>query len=156
MTNYENLLESTSILIQNDAKSLTSSSLLFSNNVSTTVLSIHNDVSTIPIESTSKCMRFVELDPDPTNSPIVITVFGFIYANIFLLGLIGNISIVCLTFRHRHLRIVQNIFILNLALSDIIVCLLSLPFTPVTNVYKNWIFGQPICHLLPLVQVKII
>lgn len=146
MTKNDSLLESTSISNKNSSSSL----LLFSNNVSTTVLSVFNNDSNT---QDSKCMRFVELDPDPTNSPIVITIFGFIYANIFLLGLIGNISIVCLTFRHRHLQIVQNVFILNLALSDIIVCLLSLPFTPVTNVYKNWIFGQPICHLLPLVQV---
>uniref|UniRef100_A0A915CVJ2 G-protein coupled receptors family 1 profile domain-containing protein n=1 Tax=Ditylenchus dipsaci TaxID=166011 RepID=A0A915CVJ2_9BILA len=56
------------------------------------------------------------------------------------------------TSTYLHLRTVQNIFILNLAISDVIVCLLSLPFTPVTNIYKNWLFGQPICHLLPLVQ----
>lgn len=151
MINNDSLLEGNSIPTHSGAIYSSSPLISISSNTSATALSMFNDVSTS--SSASKCMRFVELDPDPTNSPIVITVFGFIYANIFLLGLIGNLSIVCLTFRHRHLRIVQNIFILNLALSDIIVCLLSLPFTPVTNVYKNWIFGQPICHLLPLVQV---
>lgn len=50
------------------------------------------------------------------------------------------------------LPVFQNIFILNLAISDVIVCLLSLPFTPVTNVYKTWFFGSAICHLLPMVQ----
>lgn len=105
-------------------------------------------------ESKSKCMRFVDKDPDPTNSTLAITIFAFVYLNIFVLGLVGNLSIVCLTIRHRHLRTVQNIFILNLAISEVIVCLLSLPFTPVTNIYKIWLFGQPLCHLLPLVQVN--
>lgn len=104
----------------------------------------------------SGCMRFVDKDPDPTNSTLAITIFAFVYLNIFVLGLVGNLSIACLTIKHRHLRTVQNIFILNLAISDVIVCLLSLPFTPVTNIYKIWLFGQPICHLLPLVQVVII
>jgi hypothetical protein len=43
-------------------------------------------------------------------------------------------------------------FILNLAASDIIVCLLSLPITPVTNIYKNWFFGGLLCRLIPYVQ----
>lgn len=43
-------------------------------------------------------------------------------------------------------------FILNLAASDIIVCLLSLPITPVTNIYKNWFFGAALCRLIPWVQ----
>jgi hypothetical protein len=62
---------------------------------------------------------------------------------------------VVVTVAYRHMRSVQNIFILNLALSDVIVCLLSLPFTPVTNIYKVWLFGAAICHLLPLVQVNL-
>ena len=103
-----------------------------------------------------KCMNFVEEHPDPSNSPIVLSIFAIIYVHIFVLGLVGNISIIFLTLKYRHLQSVQNIFILNLAISDVIVCLLSLPFTPVTNIYKTWYFGQPICHLLPFVQVKII
>ncbi|CAJ0568803.1 unnamed protein product, partial [Mesorhabditis spiculigera] len=72
--------------------------------------------------------------------------------SIFVLGLIGNTAVIYLTFKHRHLQTVQNMFILNLALSDVIVCLLSMPFTLVTNIYKAWYFGSPFCHLLPMVQ----
>ncbi|RCN52512.1 hypothetical protein ANCCAN_01210 [Ancylostoma caninum] len=43
-------------------------------------------------------------------------------------------------------------FILNLAASDVMMCLLSLPITPVTNIYKNWYFGNALCHLIPCVQ----
>lgn len=45
-------------------------------------------------------------------------------------------------------------FILNLAASDVMMCLLSLPITPVTNIYKNWYFGNALCHLIPCVQGK--
>lgn len=99
-----------------------------------------------------ECLNFVEQLPDPTNSPVAIVIFTIVYVNIFVLGLVGNLSIIWLTLRYAYLRTVQNIFILNLAISDVIVCLLSLPFTPVTNIYKNWLFGPAICHLLPFVQ----
>ncbi|KAI1729902.1 7 transmembrane receptor (rhodopsin family) domain-containing protein [Ditylenchus destructor] len=105
-----------------------------------------------PYHEPEECVHYVERSPDPTNSPAMISIFAFIYINIFIMGLVGNLSIVCLTCRHRHLRTVQNMFIMNLAISDVIVCLISLPFTPVNNIYKNWLFGQPICQLLPLVQ----
>lgn len=68
------------------------------------------------------CLDYVDENPDPTNSRIAITLFLIVYTHIFILGLAGNISIVFLTLRHRHLRTVQNIFILNLGIrSDIFV-----------------------------------
>ncbi|TMS38753.1 hypothetical protein L596_005405 [Steinernema carpocapsae] len=98
------------------------------------------------------CVNYVDHDPDPTNSLPVMIFFAILYFNLFVLGIVGNVLIVILTLRHRHLQTVQNIFILNLAISDVIMCLLSLPFTPVTNIYKTWLFGQIICHLLPFAQ----
>lgn len=100
----------------------------------------------------SACFYYSDRQPDPTNHPATIALFAVVYLCLFVLGLIGNLSIMFLTLRYRHLRTVQNIFILNLAISDVIVCLLSLPFTPVTNIYKMWMFGETICQLLPMVQ----
>uniref|UniRef100_A0A8R1HP41 G_PROTEIN_RECEP_F1_2 domain-containing protein n=2 Tax=Caenorhabditis japonica TaxID=281687 RepID=A0A8R1HP41_CAEJA len=54
--------------------------------------------------------------------------------------------------KHRQLQTVQNIFILNLCLSNVLMCLTSLPITFITNVYKQWFFSSPICKLIPLVQ----
>ncbi|KAI6187339.1 7 transmembrane receptor [Aphelenchoides besseyi] len=103
-------------------------------------------------DDTTICYHYSESNPDPTNSPVVIAIFSVIYVHIFLLGLIGNLSIIVLTLRYRHLRTVQNIFILNLAISDVVVCLLSVPLTPITSSQKIWIFSRPLCHLLPMVQ----
>uniref|UniRef100_A0AC34GQE7 G-protein coupled receptors family 1 profile domain-containing protein n=1 Tax=Panagrolaimus sp. ES5 TaxID=591445 RepID=A0AC34GQE7_9BILA len=74
--------------------------------------------STTEMDSTNPCVDFTEIYPDPTNSVISMTIFGIIYTHIFILGLLGNISMMFLTLRHRHLQTVQNIFILNLAMSD--------------------------------------
>uniref|UniRef100_A0A914WZ92 G-protein coupled receptors family 1 profile domain-containing protein n=1 Tax=Plectus sambesii TaxID=2011161 RepID=A0A914WZ92_9BILA len=100
----------------------------------------------------SACSIYREMYPDPTTSAWVIVPFAIFYLLIFVTGLVGNVTVMFLTLRERSLQTVQNIFILNLAASDVIVCLLSLPITPVTNVYKLWYFGELMCHLLPWVQ----
>ncbi|VDK57343.1 unnamed protein product [Anisakis simplex] len=82
----------------------------------------------------------------------VVISFGLIYSLIFVLGVIGNAFVIFLTLRHRKLQTVQNMFILNLAGADLVVCIFSLPITPITNVYKNWYFGSTMCHGLPWMQ----
>ncbi|GMT06337.1 hypothetical protein PENTCL1PPCAC_28511 [Pristionchus entomophagus] len=112
-------------------------------------------VDPLPIpspQSTQQCDVFYEEYPDPSSSVYTIIPFALFYSTIFVLGLAGNFAIIYVTLKHRTLQTVQNMFILNLAASDIIVCLLSLPITPVTNIYKNWFFGSVLCRLIPWVQ----
>ncbi|VDN00701.1 unnamed protein product [Thelazia callipaeda] len=82
----------------------------------------------------------------------VVVLFAIIYLLIFVLGLIGNGLVICLTLLNRKLQTVQNMFILNLAGADLAVCIFSLPITPITNVYKNWYFGSKMCYGLPWIQ----
>ncbi|GMT35922.1 hypothetical protein PFISCL1PPCAC_27219, partial [Pristionchus fissidentatus] len=110
------------------------------------------DSSLASTQSTQQCEVFYEYYPDPSSSPYTIVPFAIFYSTIFVLGLAGNVAIIYVTLKHRTLQTVQNMFILNLAASDIIVCLLSLPITPVTNIYKNWFFGSVLCRLIPWVQ----
>ncbi|KHJ90598.1 7 transmembrane receptor [Oesophagostomum dentatum] len=98
------------------------------------------------------CHRYIDDHPDLTNEPIVMVVFAILYIHIFVLGIVGNVAVLYLTLKNRHLQSVQNIFILNLAASDVLMCLTSLPITPITNVYKTWFFASPVCKLIPLVQ----
>ncbi|CAJ0583848.1 unnamed protein product, partial [Mesorhabditis spiculigera] len=63
-----------------------------------------------------------------------------------------KLFIIFVTMKYRNMQTVQNIFILNLAASDIVICLISLPITPVTNIYKNWYFGALMCRMIPWVQ----
>ncbi|VDO79512.1 unnamed protein product [Heligmosomoides polygyrus] len=80
----------------------------------------------------------------------------YLYFSIeFVLGITGNIGVIFFTFGNRKLQTVQNMFILNLALADLIVCIFSLPLTPITSIYKNWYFGDQMCHSLPWIQVGI-
>ena len=47
---------------------------------------------------------------------------------------------------------VTNLFITNLALSDILLLSLAVPFTPMYTFIQEWIFGKALCHLVLYAQ----
>ncbi|XP_062382333.1 neuropeptide FF receptor 1-like [Sardina pilchardus] len=66
--------------------------------------------------------------------------------------MIGN-SLVCLiVVRNRQMRTVTNIFILNLAISDLLVGILCLPITLADNLITGWPFDEVVCKMSGLVQ----
>ncbi|KAI5692439.1 hypothetical protein M8J75_016564, partial [Diaphorina citri] len=56
--------------------------------------------------------------------------FSLIYATIFVLGVFGNVLVCYVVFHNKNMHTVTNFFITNLALSDILLCILAVPFTP--------------------------
>ena len=56
------------------------------------------------------------------------------------------VYVVC---RKKSMQSVTNLFIMNLALSDILMCLLAVPFTPISFFQEYWILGEFLCHLIP-------
>uniref|UniRef100_A0A8R1DJK1 G_PROTEIN_RECEP_F1_2 domain-containing protein n=1 Tax=Caenorhabditis japonica TaxID=281687 RepID=A0A8R1DJK1_CAEJA len=103
-------------------------------------------------ENFTECHVYWKVYPDPSQSIYAIIPFLCIYLFLFFLGLFGNLTLIYVTCSNKALLSVQNIFILNLAASDSMMCILSLPITPITNVYKNWYFGNLLCHLIPCIQ----
>ncbi|XP_069510178.1 neuropeptide Y receptor type 2-like [Ambystoma mexicanum] len=74
------------------------------------------------------------------------------YSLIILLGLIGNSLVIHIIVNHRSMRTVTNFFIANLALADLMVDSLCLPFTLVYTLLDEWKFGSVMCHLFPYAQ----
>ena len=128
--------------------------------------------------------------------PVVQIIFSVIYLIIAILGVFGNIQMIistvkqylqvetsniCLLLRSRILWVNTRMFLINMAVSDIIICITSVPITPYTaftgrnlldlsmlleirgfmyHVFSsmfwfagNWIFGEIFCHLMPMIQV---
>lgn len=77
-------------------------------------------------------------------------VFVVFYSAIFALGISGNSLVVHVVLRNRSMHTITNIFIMNLAASDIMMCLLAVPFTPISALLRNWVFGETVCHLMPM------
>ncbi|XP_075389543.1 neuropeptide FF receptor 1 [Tenrec ecaudatus] len=74
------------------------------------------------------------------------------YVLIFLLCMVGN-GLVCFTvLKNRHMRTVTNMFILNLAVSDLLVGIFCMPTTLVDNLITGWPFDNATCKMSGLVQ----
>lgn len=74
------------------------------------------------------------------------------YSLVFILGLLGNILLICIITRQRDRPNVTSIFITNLSLSDILMCVFCLPFTLSSMLMDRWVFGAVLCHLTPFIQ----
>ncbi|CAL8320601.1 unnamed protein product [Lota lota] len=86
------------------------------------------------------------------HKPSVAAVFAVFYLLIFLVCMVGN-GIVCfVVLRSRNMRTVTNIFILNLAISDMLVGIFCMPTTLIDNIITGWPFGSIVCKLSGMVQ----
>lgn len=92
----------------------------------------------------------------PANNIIdnkwVQAVFCVIYTIIFVLGLVGNILVCFVVIRNKAMQTVTNLFISNLALSDILLCVFAVPFTPLYSFRGSWSWGSLLCHIMPFAQ----
>lgn len=91
-------------------------------------------------------------DHDATSNVIVQLIFYIFYGNIFVVGVLGNALVCFVVARNRQMQTVTNLFIANLAVSDVLLCVLAVPFTPLYTFLGGWIFGRTLCHLVPYAQ----
>ncbi|XP_076148833.1 neuropeptide Y receptor Y7 [Alosa pseudoharengus] len=74
------------------------------------------------------------------------------YSLIILLGLLGNTLVIYMIILYKNMRTVTNYFIANLALADLMVDTICLPFTLAYTLLDEWKFGAVLCHLVPYAQ----
>ena len=79
-----------------------------------------------------------------------------LYALIFLLAVLGNLLVIITLFQNKRMRTVTNVFLLNLALSDMLLAVFCMPFTLVPVLLRNFIFGAAMCVLLRYLQGELI
>lgn len=101
--------------------------------------------STVEVSTTA--LGLMEAQPGVTKLMIVL------YAIIFLVGLIGNVMVIVVVLKYKSMNTVTNRFIACLSASDLLTCLIAVPFTPVNALGESWIFGEFMCKLVPAVLV---
>ncbi|KAA0716802.1 Neuropeptide FF receptor 1 G-protein coupled receptor 147 RFamide-related peptide receptor [Triplophysa tibetana] len=74
------------------------------------------------------------------------------YLFIFLLCMVGNGLVCLIVLENRRMRTVTNLFILNLAVSDLLVGVFCIPTTLVDNLITGWPFTNTVCKMSGLVQ----
>ncbi|KAJ6635671.1 Octopamine receptor [Pseudolycoriella hygida] len=80
----------------------------------------------------------------PQWEAIIVTV---ILTVIILLTIVGNILVILSVFTYKPLRIVQNFFIVSLAVADLTVAVLVLPLNVANMMIGRWEFGIHLCKM---------
>ena len=60
---------------------------------------------------------------------------------------IGNVFVIVAVFNYKPLRIVPNFFIVSLAIADLLVALIVMPFHVSNNIAIKWLYGTVFCDL---------
>lgn len=77
-----------------------------------------------------------------------------LYTTILLLAVTGNALVILTLVQNRRMRTITNVFLLNLAVSDILLGVLCMPFTLIGTLLRDFVFGGVMCKLLPYLQGK--
>ena len=102
------------------------------------------------INDTSNLTRALSILTEPTylfyGNSIVIPM-AIVLVCIIVLAIGGNIMVILTILRHRGMRTRTNMFIVNLAVADILVAALDMPVSLITIAEGDWIFSQTLCVL---------
>lgn len=77
-----------------------------------------------------------------------------LYATILLLAVVGNALVIMTLVQNRRMRTITNVFLLNLAVSDILLGVFCMPFTLVGTLLRDFVFGEIMCKFIPYLQGK--
>ncbi|XP_059780040.1 neuropeptide FF receptor 2 [Balaenoptera ricei] len=86
------------------------------------------------------------------HQPQVAVIFIISYFLIFFLCMVGNTVVCFIVMRNKHMHTLTNLFILNLAISDLLVGIFCMPITLLDNIIAGWPFGSTMCKISALVQ----
>ncbi|XP_077559718.1 cholecystokinin receptor type A-like isoform X4 [Haemaphysalis longicornis] len=75
-----------------------------------------------------------------------------LYAIIFVCAVVGNSLVILTLVQRRRMRTVTNVFLLNLAVSDLLLGVFCMPTTLVGSILRNFVLGAAMCKLIPYLQ----
>ena len=90
---------------------------------------------------------FIPYDQRP-ETYVVPTVFSII----FIVGALGNGSLILIFLRHRRTGNIPNTYIFSLAIGDLCVIFSCVPFTGTVYTIESWPFGELICKVVEFVK----
>lgn len=88
----------------------------------------------------------VTLDSNSVGLGIVLSAF-------ILVAVVGNLLVILSVVCNKHLQTVTNFFIVNLAMADLLLGIIVLPFSASLEVLGCWVFGRVFCNIWAAVDV---
>ncbi|KAI7813310.1 G-protein coupled receptor 83 [Triplophysa rosa] len=87
-----------------------------------------------------------------SHRPTIRALLIIAYSVIIIISLFGNVVVCHVVVKNKRMHSVTSLFIMNLAIADILITLLNTPFTLVRFVYSTWVFGKVMCHVSRFAQ----
>ncbi|XP_061770310.1 prosaposin receptor GPR37b [Nerophis ophidion] len=72
---------------------------------------------------------------------------------IFLVGLAGNVAILCIVCQNYYMKSISNSLLANLAVWDFALILFCLPMVVFHQLTKSWLLGEFTCRVVPYMEV---
>ncbi|XP_022671206.1 cholecystokinin receptor type A-like [Varroa jacobsoni] len=105
--------------------------------------SMGNGVSVILVSSVSARQTSIF-----DSSALLILSYGAIFAT----GLVGNLLVILTLTRNQRGKVATNVFLLNLAVSDLLLGVFCMPVTLSGVLLRNFVFGEIMCKVIPYLQ----
>lgn len=70
-----------------------------------------------------------------------------VFAIVFIVGLLGNGTLIFIFMMHKTMRTVPNTYIMSLAVGDFILIVGTVPFISTIYTFESWPYGEYICKL---------
>ncbi|CAH8526036.1 unnamed protein product [Heterobilharzia americana] len=85
-----------------------------------------------------------------SSSPAMTLIVAVVYPLIIIFSTVGNSIVILTVVRSTAMRTITNLFISNLAASDLLMSFVAAPVTPIVFHMKNWKLPTFLCKLLPV------
>ncbi|XGW17560.1 hypothetical protein V3C99_002283 [Haemonchus contortus] len=118
-----------------------------------------DDIRVIMLNDTAPGVSIANLTVEETcrfrgTTENYVVVFTFI--TIFLLSVIGNALVIVVIMQQRAMRSITNIYLLNLAITDLMLSVVCMPPTLFSMVMNCWIFGNTLCKVFAYLQPMVV
>jgi len=75
-----------------------------------------------------------------------------LYVVVIVTSLCANLLVIVVITSSRQLRSVTSVFFVSLAVSDLLVAAVNMPFELLYKLHNDWTLGEPVCKLSNYVQ----
>ncbi|XP_037092571.1 octopamine receptor beta-3R-like [Pollicipes pollicipes] len=97
---------------------------------------------------TNASNRNSSTSPGSEADPVYLLVIkGIPLCTIIVMAILGNLLVVVSVCRYRKLRNITNCFVVSLAIADVLVALIAMPFNASVELSGRWMFGYAMCDV---------
>ncbi|KAK8383941.1 hypothetical protein O3P69_016000 [Scylla paramamosain] len=126
------------------------------------ILKYEPNLRTLPDKYLDQIIHVLESFPNETvdigkphlrkSLETVYPLFLVLYGVVMVAGAVGNVAMALQILRRRLYRESTSAYLLNVALCNVLMVTVLLPFSLAILLIQNWVFGSFLCYFIPMLQ----